>query len=490
MSPPEIFCARVTATNMRYHRSIDLRRCGALLVGLLLLSLICDPARLHAQEVEWREHRTTNFAILYPDGSDAEALAYAQFVDGVYDELSAVFSHAPPKPVILRIYPTMELYTEVNPLAAQIPGVVAHAHTGRREISIALPQTADQPQEQIINNVRHELTHIIAADLSGDKLTTAFQEGIAQYIEHPGAELDAKMQLMQQVIAADRVLPWSELNRPGVAYQDPRISYPQSYTMVAFLIERDGFATFRRFIEQSQTSSGYRSALQAAYGISADQLEQEWRAQLDEFVNGAYQKRAGGALDLSQAQALIDRAEYEQAVQELTGRVETLRQAGPSPLLDEAETMLKQAQTGQRAYEQANEARAALERGDYRAAKEAAVEGRELLQQMGQIEQMRVVEQYDKLADQGLAAQQQLGRANGDLQTLHIGAARSRLRSAYETFTRLGDEQGAALAQSSLLQIQRTQSWTAVGLVVLAALILGWNVYRRRGERDKTLPFG
>jgi hypothetical protein len=476
--------------DMRYHRSIDLRRCGALLAGLLLIGIICGPARLLAQEVEWREQRTTNFAILYPDGSEDQAQDYAQFVDGVYDELSAVFSHRPPTPVILRIYPTMELYTQVNPLAAQIPGVVAHAHTGRREISIALPQTEGQPPDQIVNNVRHELTHIIAADLSGDKLTTAFQEGIAQYIEHPSAELDAKMQLMQQVIDADRVLSWSELNRPGVAYQDPRISYPESYTIVAFLIERDGFATFRTFIERSTASSGYRGALEAAYGVSADQLEQEWRAQLESFVAGAYRNRAGGALDLSQAQALIDRGEYAQAVQELTARVETLRAEGPSPLLDQAETLLKQAETGQRAYDLAASARTALEQGDYPQAKQAASESRALLQQMDQDAQVAVVEQYAKLADQGLAAQKQLGVANGELQTLHIGAARSRLHSAYETFTRLGDEQGAALAQSSLLQIQRTQTLTAVGLVVLAALILGWNVHRRIGERDKTLPFG
>lgn len=474
---------------MRYHRSIDLRRCGALLVGLLLITIICGPTPLLAQEVTWREQRTTNFAILYPDGSADQAQAYAQFVDGVYDELSAVFSHRPPTPVILRIYPTMELYVQINPLAAQIPGVVAHAHTGRREISIALPQTVGQPQEQIVNNVRHELTHIIAADLSGDKLTTAFQEGIAQYIEHPGAELDAKMQLMQQVIDADRVLPWSELNRPGVAYQDPRISYPQSYTMVAFLIERDGFATFRTFIERSTASSGYRGALEAAYGVSADQLEQEWRAQLDAFVGGDYRQRAGGALDLSQARALIGRGEYEQAVTELTGRIETLR-GGSSPLLQEAETLLQEAQTGQRAYALATSARDALERGDYREAKQAASEGRVLLEQMGQTAQVEVVEQYDRLADEGLAAQQQLGLANGDLQTLHIGAARSRLRSAYQTFLRLGDEQGAAVAQSSLIQIQRTQTLTAIGLVVLAALILGWNVHRRIAERDRTLPFG
>jgi hypothetical protein len=304
--------------------SVNPRRCCLILLGLLMALILGGTGSALAQGTQWQERRTANFAILYPEGSEVEAEQYAQFVDSVYDEVSAVFSYRAPPPVILRIYPTMSLYEQVNPLAARIPGVVAHAHTGRREISIALPQTAEQSQEQIVNNVRHELTHIIAADLSGDKLTTAFQEGIAQYLEHPSPELDLKMQLMQQVIAADRVIPWRELNQPGTAYANPQISYPQSYTIVAFLIERDGLATFRRFIEISKTSSGYRSALETAYGVSSDQLEQEWRAQLEAFVAGAYRNRAVGAFDLSQAEALIARGDYQAAIQTLELGINTV----------------------------------------------------------------------------------------------------------------------------------------------------------------------
>ncbi len=470
--------------------SINPRRWSLSLIGLILTSIVWSATEVRAQGPQWQERRTANFAILFPEGTDAEAEQYAQFADTVYDEVSAVFGYHAPPPVILRIYPTMQLYEQVNPLAARIPGVVAHAHTGRREISIALPQTVNQSQEQIINNVRHELTHIIAADLSGDKLTTAFQEGIAQYLEHPSSELDTKMQLMQQVIAANRVLSWRELNQPGAAYANPQISYPQSYTMVAFLIQRNGFATFRTFIETSKTSSGYRSALETAYGTSPDQLEQEWRAQLETFVGGEYRNRTVGAFDLSQAEALIARGEYEAAVKALDLGLNTLRSSGPSDLVQRAEELRARAADGQRAVKLAADARTALERGDYAAARVAADEGRGLFAALDQPEQMNVMEEYRKLAETGLGAQQQLGLANGDLQTLHINEARSRLASAYQTFTRLGDEQGAATAESALLTIQRTETAIAVGLVILGALVLGWNVHRRVNERGHALPFG
>ncbi len=452
--------------------------------------IACDTGRVRAQGSEWQERRTANFAILFPAGSEAQAEEYAKFVDGVYDEVSAVFSYRAPPPVILRIYPTMELYEQVNPLAARIPGVVAHAHTGRREISIALPQTENQSDEQIINNVRHELTHIIAADLSGDKLTTAFQEGIAQYLEHPSEELDTKMQLMQQVIAANRVLSWRELNQPGTAYANPQISYPQSYTMIAFLIERNGFATFRKFIEGSKTSSGYRSALETAYGASPERLEQEWRAQLKAFVAGEYRNRSVGAFDLSQAEALIARGEYEAATKALELGLSTLRNTGPSDLAQQAEALLRRAEMGRQATTLAADTRSALERGEYQAAKQTAAQGAELFELLEQPEQQKTMAEYARLAEAGLTAEQQLGLANGDLQTLHINAARNRLANAYQTFTQLGDEQGAATAESALLTIQRTETGAAVALVILGALVLGWNVHRRINERGQVLPFG
>lgn len=465
-------------------------RCCLILMGLILALILSGTSSAQAQGTTWQERRTANFAILYPEGSDGEAEQYAQFVDSVYDEVSAVFSYRAPPPVILRIYPTMSLYEQVNPLAARIPGVVAHAHTGRREISIALPQTANQSQEQIINNVRHELTHIIAADLSGDKLTTIFQEGIAQYLEHPSTELDLKMELMRQVIDADRVVPWRELNQPGTAYANPQISYPQSYTMVAFLIERNGLATFRTFIEANKTSSGYRSALETAYGVSPDRLEQEWRDQLEAFVGGEYRNRAIGAFDLSQAESLIASGEYEAAIKALELGLNTVRETGPADLAQRAEELLTRATNGQRATTLAAEARSALERGEYEVAKQAADEGSTLFGELNQPEQQKVMEEYITLADAGFEAHQQLKLVNGDLQTLHIGAARNRLAEAYQIFTRLGDEQGAASAQSALLTIQRTETAVAVALVILAALVLGWNVHRRVNERGQALPFG
>lgn len=467
---------------------------SAILRWLLLLAalLICGTTGVvpaQAQAVDWREQRTTYFAILYPPDAGAAAAQYASFVDGVYTEISAIFNYSPATPITLRIYPTLELYEQINPLAAQVPGVVAHAHTGRREISIALPQTEAQPHEQIVNNVRHELAHIIAADLSGNRLTTAFQEGIAQYVEHPGPDLEAKMRLMRQIIDQGQLLPWSELNRPGVAYSAPQISYPQSYTIVAFLIERDGMATFRRFLEASRTSSGYRSALATAYGVSAEQLEQEWRAWLDAFVNGGYRRLTASTFDLTAIEATIARGDYEAARAELERIVASLQQSGDRQRLAQAEALLQRAGDGLRALRLTEEARAALTRGEYDLVEQHAAEAARLFAALGQPRRRDTMETYRQLAAEGRAAQQQVVRAQAELRTLRVWQARDRLLQAYVTFLRLGDEAQADQVRQALRQINAIQTMMAVGLVVLAALLLGWNIQRRFGGREPYLPF-
>ncbi len=453
-----------------------------------VIGVLFAPASLHAQATTWLEQRTTSFAVLYPEGAESQANEYAQFVDGVYDEISAVFGYRTPTPVVLRIYPSMALYYEANPLAEQLQGVVAHAHTGRREISVALPQTVGQSPDQIVNNVRHELAHIIATDLSGNKLSTAWQEGVAQYVEHPTEELDVKMMLLERARIGDSLFSWSEINQPDVPYQAPQISYPQSYSMVAFLVQRDGFATLRRFLEATKTSTGYRSALETAYGVSADRLEGEWSAQLAAFTAGGYLRQNATVFDSAQAEALIARGEYAAAL----GELDTLRaglDAG-APELATVDALLGRAKDGQRALQLAADSKQALANGEYETAKRAAAEAQPLLVALGQQGQADVVSEYVALADEGLRAQQQLDVAREALRTLRVGTARTALIDAYTSFTRLGDADGAAAAEHTLATIERTQWFFVIGLLLLAAITVGWNVHRRVSERTPVVPWG
>ena len=456
---------------------------------ILLLCFLALPFRAQAQGATLLERRTLQFSLLYPPGSEAVVEQYAQFVDAVYEEASLWWGYRATTPIVLRIYPTLEAYAASNPLAATVPGVIAHAHTGRREISIALPQTAEQTPEEVMNNVRHELTHIIAADVSGGKLTTMWQEGIAQNAEKPSPELERKMEAMRQIIANDRILPWASLNDRQVAYSQPQISYPESYTIAAFLLRRNGMATFRTFVEAMRQASSYRGALQTAYQTSAEKLEAEWRAQLADFVAEGYKTLPKPSFDFTPAEQEIARGDYGAAMLRLNDLFPQVQAASDAAALDTTTGLMTTARNGERATMLAEDAHTALSNGNYADAYTAATAAAPLFDALAQPAQARVARQYAALAQRGTVAAEQLVAAQRMLQRLQITSARTQLAAAYTTFTELGDANRARQAQATLISVQHAERVLALALVVAALLIALWNVWQRRGDRRLVMPY-
>jgi hypothetical protein len=311
-----------------------------LLVALAIV-LLLRPAAALAQDSEWLERRTERFAILYVDGDEATAESYAGFVDSLYDEISAIFGHRTKTPVMLRLYPTLERYQEANPLARGLTGVVAHADYRRHELVVILSETARQNGEEIQNNVRHELTHLVAAELSEDRLNVGFQEGLASYVERPAPELETRIASLQHAYDQNQLLAWSDLDDRDVVYRNPQIGYPQSMSVVAFLVERYSFAKLREFLAITARSSGYRSALERAYGVTPDELERQWLDWLPGYLAGGYKRNALTAYDLSGAEALLRQGRYDEAKNELETAIEWLRTTEQTDVLAQAEGLLQ-----------------------------------------------------------------------------------------------------------------------------------------------------
>jgi hypothetical protein len=459
----------------------------------IVLLLFFHATVLHAQGVQWQEQRTQRFTILYPAGAQAIAGQYAQFVDNIYDETSAFWSFRPEPPIVLRIYPTMELYYQANPLAAQLRGVIAHANTGRREISVAIPQTAGQTGEEIRNNVRHELTHIIAADLSGGRLTTSWQEGIAQYAEHPSPQLELKMKLMRQVVAEQRLRTWAQLNQPGATYSDPQVGYPESLTIVAFLIHRNGIERFRAFVEAMKDASGYRSALESAYGVPPETLEREWRAQLPDFINTGYRSPGGannspGPVDLTALEQMVIGGNYDGAVGKLQPMMEGIQAGGDARALQRAQSLLARAKAGQQASRLTAEARDALVQGNYQAANQTGLAARQQFQSLGQSAQAAAAEEYAALAARGIEAEEQVKTAGELLRRLQLRPARQLLLGAFTTFGELGDETRAAQTRDVLALIARGEQILAAACLASGGALVAWSSRRRYKERPMALP--
>jgi hypothetical protein len=456
-----------------------------LLILLTLLSLfVAAPAA--AQGVDWRERPTSAFTILYAAGSEAEAERYAAFVDAIYEEVALVFSLRTATPLTLRLFPTNEEYYQVNPQARAVPGVVAHADFRRRELVVIVEQTLQQTDVEVQNNVRHELTHIIAGELSESRLNTGFQEGTAQYLELPSGELERKIAALRQARDQGLLLPWSAFDERDQVYSRPEIGYPQTLSVVAFLIEREGFGTFREFLTTSARSSGYRSALERTYGVSATRLEQEWADWLPGYVDGGYRRNALASYDLTYPRQLVAEGRYSEADLELEQAIVWLEKNSatqPADLLAEATALRARATAGLRAERLAEATRQALLQADYDQAQQLLAQARDLYTTIGDNRQQEVLAEYSARIARGQLANQQLLQADAAARALRYPQARAAADAAAAEFASLGDQlrlDNALAIRQTLDERQRMLGAALLGLGMLGIAVSLFGQWRQR----------
>lgn len=410
--------------------------------AILLVALVAHGAVLAQDGVGWRQRPTAYFTIFYAPGRQAEAEYYAGWVDGIYNELAEAFGFRTATSVVLRLYPTSEDYYRVNPLARKVPGVVAHADFRQREVVVILERTAQQTEVEVYNNVRHELTHIIAADLSANRLNTGFHEGIAQYMERSSGELERRVAALRIARDQGRLLPWSAFDDRDRIYGAPEVAYPQALSVVAFLVDRGGFAQLRAFLHASARSSDYRVALEQVYGVPAGDLETEWLDWLPSYLAGGYRRHALEGYDFTFVRDLMAQGRYAAAVEELQQTIEWLRRQAdtqPPEALAEATALLERSQTGMRAEELAERARQALEQADYHRALDLVSAARVIYGQLGDTRQAEVLTIYEQRAVRGLQADERLAAAAKLARQFRYPEARAAVDAAAAEFAVLGD---------------------------------------------------
>jgi hypothetical protein len=476
----------------------------SLLLPLLFLLGLPGPALAQgpfdqAAEIDWQELRTDKFIIVYADSVSGlarfdcscgveEAQRYADFVDGIYSDLAAVFGLEIKTPINLRLFPTEESYYEVNPLARQLTGVIAHALNSRDEIAIALPRTERLTEEEIVNNIRHELTHFFASYLSDGKLKAGFQEGIAQYLEKPTERANYDPAVLKLAFEEGRLLTWSELDEAESVYSDPQVAYPQSLSIVSFLVDRYSLPTFISFLKVSGTEPGFRSALQTAYGKSADALEAEWLAYLPEYFDGRWQINAIYSYDLSRVTQLVNKAAYSDAAAELAEIVALLESTNQADTLAEAEALLARAHQGQAAGALAGESRQALLAGDYPVAIEKGNAAITAYETLGYRERIPEIQVYIHRAELGQSALDQLGRGETLLSSFRFMEAEDELQQATILLQSLGNQAEAERGQALLVKSAWQQSLLAYLLLAVGVTLLIFNALRRLIQRVSANP--
>ncbi len=480
------------------------KRLLPLLLPILLFIGLAFPAYAQGPDQElpvinWQELKTDHFLIVYAENIEGlppeecacglnEAQFYAGFIDEIYGDLVAVFEVELDTPINLRLFPTEETYFEVNPLAERIPGLIAHALNDRAEIAIALPRTRPLSEDDIVNNMRHELTHFFASLLSDGKLNTGFHEGIAQYLEKPNDRTGFDPALLEQAYQQSRLLTWAEMDKAQNIFRDPQVAYPQALSMASFLIDRYGFVKFVDFIKANAKEPGYRSALQVVYGKSADALETEWQEYLPDYFAGRWQINTIYAYDLSRVAQLVENGAYSAAEAELTEIVTLLESTDQAEVLAQAESLLARAHQGQAAGALADEARQALLNNDYQLAIDKGNAAINAFEELGFRNRIQELQTYVHRAELGQDALVRLNQGEQLLNSLRFFEAERELHEATALLQTLGNQDAARRGADLLALSTYRQQVFAFAMLMVGALLLLINGVRRFFHRFTAHP--
>ena len=355
-------------------------------------------------------------------------------------------------------------------------GVQAIADPVAGDITIYLPTFQQLSPVQAENALRHALAHLLTSAASGGKIPQGFDEGIAQYVERPVNERLARVASLVQAADQQGSLPsWFDMNRT-LDEVDGDLVAAQTYSVVAFLVDRFDLPPLQRFLTDLQTAATWRDALRSAYGRDPNALEQQWREDLPRWTSTGWRQNVVSAFDLGPARALLAGANYQAAKATLEPSQDLYRQLNDPTTLAEVDALVTQADTGIQAEALMTQTQQALELHTYERAVSLVAQARSqyaVLPAEQRPEEMLAT--YEGLATRGMEAEarletaQQLKGSWGD-----YPEARAAARDAGVAFAALGDQDNYDRADQVLDDLDGRQRRIVLALAGLAVLTLAW----------------
>lgn len=171
-------------------------------------------------------------------------------------------------------------------VAAQQLRVLGKAFTNERALLVDADGTLSD--ETVLGTAAHEFTHLLVADTAGSAYSgvhTWLNEGLAVYSErNPGSEFG---RYIGAAIRNDDVPPLSSLvNYAGTPSETLR-NYGQGYAVVSYMLDTYGPEKMAALFASLPMTRGTDKALEAAYGLTILELDNEWRQSVGLDVRAA-----------------------------------------------------------------------------------------------------------------------------------------------------------------------------------------------------------
>jgi tetratricopeptide (TPR) repeat protein len=139
--------------------------------------------------------------------------------------------------------------------------------------------------EQVRNILFHEYTHALVHDLAKGRSPHWLNEGLAEY--EGRRQWSPPLRLLTAASEEGRLIPWSELSgriSAAGSAEEAVLAYEQSYSIVAYLVDRYGFWRIRRLLSALADGRPGEEALERECRATLPQLAHRWEEWLPKLL--------------------------------------------------------------------------------------------------------------------------------------------------------------------------------------------------------------
>lgn len=228
----------------------------------------------------------------YPEEEELARVALS-YAEQSFDTLTALFRHRPFRRVPVFIYSSHQHFEQTNLTQAFLPeGVAGFTEFLKRRI--ALPFNGSYRDFQ--HTIRHELVHFFQLSklsrvfaqypgLRGPPLPLWWSEGLA---ERWSSDQDTEDAMFIRDLVLNGRLP----TLMQFTYQRSFAAYPLGGQLHRYLGERFGYGRVADLYENLWKYDSFQEAFSGVYGISLEELDREWRYELERTYFPLYEERS------------------------------------------------------------------------------------------------------------------------------------------------------------------------------------------------------
>lgn len=420
--------------------------------------------------------------------SDAAALAerYGPGLTKSWEQFAAIFASEPTHRFLLKF--------EMQPDPAVISRMrwvsdAAWASTDGSSAIVAIEPFLQLSAIESDNILRNVLSRSFMESASGGNLPPGLVDGAARYVETPVLARQARLGSLVQGLHLAGTLPgWEVIINGGRSSLDDETLTASRYAMVAFLAQRYGVKGVQEMVLGFAEEPSWSVVIPSVSRQSLDDMNAAWTQFLPRWFASGWRENAVSGFDLTRVQSLFDRGAYEAAAAEAGRSQQLFTDLNDQPHLRRVEGLLAQSAVGLQADQLISDAEQSLRDHDYPRVLTLLDTVESLYTTLPESHRpVQMIETYRLLAQNGLAARQQLVDAESEAGNwLKVKSSRSEAISAGETFSFLGDAEGLAQADRLVNDLDQRLHRLVFSLSALTISIgcwlVAWMWYRAPGR--------